>query len=57
MTEPKTEFCKMNANNQITVPKPIREHFDIDNIEGEQTVLLEVKFMRVVRPTNDTGGN
>jgi len=51
--EPKTEFCKMNSNNQITVPKPIRDSFKVGEIKEDQTVLWEVKFIRVLQPTQE----
>lgn len=47
--EPQTGFCKMHSNNQMTVPKTIRTHFGIDNLK-EETVTLEVKFIRVLQP-------
>jgi len=50
------EFCKMNDNNQITVPKSIRDKFEIGNLKDEQTVLLEVDFIRVIKPTETKRG-
>ena len=51
--EPRTEFCKMNSNNQITVPQKVREAFIGKELEGDQTVLWEVKFIRALQPTQE----
>ena len=44
-----TVFCKVSSNNQLTVPKQIRKSFGID--ENKNSALLEVKFIRVVKPS------
>jgi len=46
-------FCKMNANNQITVPKIVRDKFGIEDLEDGQTIMLEVKFIKVIKPTEE----
>lgn len=51
--EAKVRFCRMSSNNQITVPKSVRNEFGIDNLSGDDTALIEVKFLRVVEPTEE----
>ncbi|MFW6246655.1 MAG: hypothetical protein ACOC22_00570 [bacterium] len=51
--EPKVYLCKMNSNGQITVPRHIRKHFSIDEMENDDGILLAVKFIRIVNPDEE----
>lgn len=53
VVESKNEFCKMNANNQITVPKNVREHFGVHELTDDETVMFEVKFVRRIKPSDE----
>lgn len=45
------DFCRMGTDNKLTVPIKIRKSLGINKLKKNETIILEVNFIKAVRPT------